>query len=520
MNTLRNATEIAARYDRTLRYAHDRHLATDAPRPQPTSNWLPENVQVLATFYEWLCSGGLSDPVIVALYLPMAGHVLGLANKPHRQFDLDTDLAPALAYVRAKRVSAEWADMCRNALNKFALFLRQQRGIVQIPRPMPHLEHYQQSLPAWLVTELGRLQHLRQGQWRPARLDQATVRFWAAHTRLWRWLCEQYTLTTLADVKRSYLVAYVDHQVAAGYAVNSINADLRCFQALLVFLQANDYIVPRALFRLPLLKPPERLPRFLTDMQMTQLRDDLEQRVVQAATPYLRRDALLDRAAFYLFWHAGLRLGEAEELCLDDLDIPGRALTVRQGKGQKDRTVYLTATTIRALQDYLGVRGMSASRHLFLYRHLPMQKDLLRRRMTMAGLRCEFHVTPHRLRHTCATQLLNAGCRITSIQKLLGHRRLDTTLVYARVHDRTVADDYYAAMTHIETRLDPNGSAATTMPRWNPELATQLDTLLVRLAEPHLEAEMRLTLVAQVQAVLDKVSFLICRPDSTLEPFI
>ena len=62
-------------------------------------------------------------------------------------------------------------------------------------------------------------------------------------------------------------------------------------------------------------------------------------------------------------------------------------------------------------------------------------------------------VYPHRLRHTCATQLLNAGCRITSIQRFLGHKRLNTTMIYARAHDQTVADDYFAAMERVEQRL-------------------------------------------------------------------
>ena len=49
-------------------------------------------------------------------------------------------------------------------------------------------------------------------------------------------------------------------------------------------------------------------------------------------------------------------------------------------------------------------------------------------------------------------QLLNAGCRVTSIQKLLGHQRLNSTMIYARVHDRTVAEGYYAAMEVVEKR--------------------------------------------------------------------
>jgi hypothetical protein len=82
-----------------------------------------------------------------------------------------------------------------------------------------------------------------------------------------------------------------------------------------------------------------------------------------------------------------------------------------------------------------------------------VSKDFIRGRIKATGERAGVKVTPHQLRHTYATQLLNAGCKITTIQALLGHRHLNTTLTYARVHDRTVADDYFAAMATIEERL-------------------------------------------------------------------
>ena len=63
-------------------------------------------------------------------------------------------------------------------------------------------------------------------------------------------------------------------------------------------------------------------------------------------------------------------------------------------------------------------------------------------------------VFPHRLRHTCATQLLNAGCRVTSIQRFLGHKKLSSTMIYARAHDQTVPEDYFAAMERMEQRLE------------------------------------------------------------------
>jgi hypothetical protein len=62
-------------------------------------------------------------------------------------------------------------------------------------------------------------------------------------------------------------------------------------------------------------------------------------------------------------------------------------------------------------------------------------------------------VRAHRLRHTAATQLLNAGCPVTSIQKFLGHKKLNTTMIYARALDQTVAEDYFKAMEQVEQQL-------------------------------------------------------------------
>jgi integrase/recombinase XerC/integrase/recombinase XerD len=65
-------------------------------------------------------------------------------------------------------------------------------------------------------------------------------------------------------------------------------------------------------------------------------------------------------------------------------------------------------------------------------------------------------VSPHRLRHTFATQLLNVGCKVTSIQKLLGHTNVNTTMTYARAFDQTVMLDYLRAVDEMEAR--PEGA--------------------------------------------------------------
>lgn len=91
-----------------------------------------------------------------------------------------------------------------------------------------------------------------------------------------------------------------------------------------------------------------------------------------------------------------------------------------------------------------------------------------------AGTQPGVKVSPHALRHTSATQRLNAGCQVTTIQRLLGHRRLNSTMVYARVHYQTAADDYFAAMEAIEHRLTlVDGNPAVKSEAWHSHLVHQ-----------------------------------------------
>ncbi len=365
MNT--HIDTAAARYDDSMRHAWKSHTPHDCPLPQRTAAWPNENVELLEQYRVWLFGGGTGTGMVDSIYVPVAGYALGLNLKPHPEINLESDFQRVLDYIHAKRLSAISTNNRRNALEKFRKFMRQQRGETEVTFREPNYAYYCAGLPEWLVNQLERYQRLRQRNWRPARQHYQVQRFWSSHTRLWRWLVEQRGIQTLTDVKRQHLLDYADARLAAGYAVRSINSDLRCLHAFLLHLQDQDITIPKALLRMLTLKEPETLPRFLTDEQVRLLRDDLEQRVRVAATASLRRDALLDRAAFYLLWQGALRLGEVEELHLEDLDLAGRKLMVRQGKGLKDRAIYLTNTTVRALQEYLVARGMAATDHVFLF---------------------------------------------------------------------------------------------------------------------------------------------------------
>ena len=442
---------LAERYDIGLHYMRTKDFPPDTPKPSPTCHWPKENIEFLERYRDWLLGGGVNEYVTNIYHVMMAGHVFGLTLRPHHELDPDRDLECALEYVKAKKLSVMWIKNCRISLNKFRRFLRLERGLGEERKVKPFDSARTASdLPLWLVRELERYQRLMQRNWREARIEQNIRRFWCVYLRIWRFLNVQ----DLAELKRQKILDYVDHRLSTGHSASGVNADLRYLHTFLLFLQDEGYSMPQSLLRIPPLKQPDSLPKYLTDEQVKKLRDEIEKNVREAKLASHRRLLLLDRAAFYLLWQCGMRRGEVEELRLEDLDFTQKRLSVRDGKGQKDRTIYLTETTILALVDYLAVRGAGSGDHVFLFRNAPLSQELIRARLKTLGERVGVKVYPHRLRHTCATQLLNAGCRVTSIQRFLGHKDLSSTLIYARVHDQTVADDYFAAMQRVEQNLE------------------------------------------------------------------
>lgn len=503
MNTS-SLDSVVARYDHARLHSWKKHVPTNRPLPSPSSDWPKENIALLEQYRDWLLGGGTGVGMVDQIYVPTAGYVFGLMLTPHSEWEIDSAIQRGFEYLLARRLSDESTNIRRNALEKFRLFLRQQQGEHPVTLRPFNRDKYCVGLPERLVAQLGRYQHLRQANWRPARLTELAMNFWATHTRPWRWLLAHHTIEQVTDLKRQYLLDYVDARLTAGYAVRSINGDLRSLRTFLLFLQDQGDSISQALLRVPTLKEPECLPRFLTDEQVRLLRDDLERRAARPQTAAQRRDAYLDRATFYLLWQSGLRLSEVEELRQDDLDLAGRKLMVRQGKGRKDRAVYLTEATVQALQSYLDMRGAGPTDHVFFYRNKPLQKDLIRARIKGCGARVGVAVSPHKLRHTCATQLLNAGCRVTSIQKLMGHRQLATTMIYAKAHDQNVSADYYAAMARIETRLElDKGVEVAERLFIHPFTRAALLALANRLADSQLKHKARLELIDQMRSILD-----------------
>ncbi len=506
VSPFRKAATLAEHYDQGLQLVRNQRLPKDYAAPKPTAFWPKENIALYERYRDFLLLGGASELATQTIYLPIAGHVFGLNLKPHHEFDLDRDLEQALDYTRAKQSGQDWMQACRNGLNKFRCFMRLERGLGEENHVTPFdSARVTSGLPDWLVNELDRYQGLMQRNWRDARIEQNIRRFWSGYLRMWRYFVEQRKVQELKDLKRQHVLDYVDHRLSAGYAVTGVNNDLRNLHTFLLFLQEEGCIVPQSLLKVPGLKQPDPLPRYLTDEQVKKLREEMERNVHEARLASHRRLALLVRSAFYLLWQGGLRLGEVEELRLEDLDFPQKRLSVRDGKGRKDRTVYLTETAIHALQEYLAVRGEGSGDHVLLFRNAPLRKDLIRDRLKYAGERVGVKVYPHRLRHTCATQLLNAGCRVTSIQRFLGHKELSSTMVYARAHDQTVADDYFAAMQRVEQRLEISPTQEREKDIGDVKVQPEVFQLIKQLETHELCLEERLGIAKKLREMLGRV---------------
>lgn len=161
-----------------------------------------------------------------------------------------------------------------------------------------------------------------------------------------------------------------------------------------------------------------------------------------------------DRALFMLMLRCGLRVEEVAHLSFSVLDFKYRKVLIEDGKGAKDRVVYLSHDAHQALTAYLRVRPSSRSRRIFLVEKGPSTGQPLsirgiQKRMEAYARKTKLRVSCHHLRHTMATQLLNADADLSTIQDLLGHSHVKTTQRYCRVSNLKVQRDYFKAMEVI-----------------------------------------------------------------------
>jgi integrase/recombinase XerD len=244
----------------------------------------------------------------------------------------------------------------------------------------------------------------------------------------------------LNEMERADLEAFIEHLQDGGLKISTVRTKLACLIAFLHFLMEQDLIPLSLLQRRIKLQLPEVLPRAMHPPDVKKLLSVI--------------DDLRDRALILLLLRTGMRIGEALGLRPDDLDMQDRKVHLFQGeKNSMGRVVYLSDDVLEALK--LWLRRRDPNREFGFYGHgnKPICYSTGRSRFVKyiqkAGLE-EKGYTVHCLRHTFASELLNAGMRLECLQQLLGHQDIEVTRRYARLTDRTRQEEYFRAMAIIE----------------------------------------------------------------------
>jgi len=248
-------------------------------------------------------------------------------------------------------------------------------------------------------------------------------------------------VSTETDTVRAYLAFLNEKQ----YSKTTIARKLATLRSFYKFLVKRNQISSNPVIAVRTPKQEKKLPRFLEYEEVKRLLE----------TPPM--DSWLgarDRAILETLYSTGIRVSELVALNMDDIDFLGEVVHVR-GKGKKERIAPIGSSALQVIQHYMEFRNKRAqsnsnfdSRVLFVNKHgRRLSTRSVRRKMDkylkMAGL--DPSISPHTLRHSFATHMLNNGADLRSVQELLGHQSLSTTQVYTHLTTRKLKEVYQNA---------------------------------------------------------------------------
>jgi integrase/recombinase XerD len=233
----------------------------------------------------------------------------------------------------------------------------------------------------------------------------------------------------LTELTRADLRKWIASLSREGLAPTSIARIVSATRGFFKFLMLDGHIKAHPAEDLDTPQRFSYLPKFLTEDEINRL---------FAAPDISTEEGIRDRAVLEVMYACGLRVSELVTLKQTDVDLLA-GLCVCHGKGSKERRVPLGKSAIHWLQQYAAVKagyGKAISPFVFLHRGRPFTRQLawsmIKRHAEKAGIR---NVSPHTLRHSFATHLLQHGADSRSVQALLGHSDISTTQIYTHITD-------------------------------------------------------------------------------------
>lgn len=244
----------------------------------------------------------------------------------------------------------------------------------------------------------------------------------------------------LEQLSRADIEAFVESLQDRGLKPSTVNTRLRNVYAFLRFLILEYKVVSWDLMERKIkLKLPDRLPRAIDAQHLQQLLAVI--------------DNLRDRALILLLLRTGMRIGELLNCKVEDVDLAEQKILIYQSdKTSVGRVVYYSDDAQQALLAWLRARDPLKEQLFYGRGANPLcyeaARSILQKYLQKAGLQHNGY-TLHCLRHTYATDLLNAGMPLECLRVLLGHSNLEITRRYARLSDKTREEEYFKAMDRI-----------------------------------------------------------------------
>jgi integrase/recombinase XerD len=240
------------------------------------------------------------------------------------------------------------------------------------------------------------------------------------------------------------IIAYMDYLLGKRLKPKTVNCYLNSVCQFYHYLAEEEEVpIVNPVKKPNIMKLPRGLPKHLKEEQIEILFKNLK--------------GPRDRAMFMIMLRCGLRVEEVAHLSLGNIDLKRRILFIQDGKGAKDRIVYISNDALAALLEYLRVRPANKVKKVFLVETGPLTGQSIsirgiQKRMEYYANKTKLRISCHHLRHTFATQMLNADTDLSTIQDLLGHNSIRTTQRYCRISNPKVRRDYFKAMEVIMQR--------------------------------------------------------------------
>lgn len=243
----------------------------------------------------------------------------------------------------------------------------------------------------------------------------------------------------LAQVSFREVDQFVEHQHHHGRAWATINRRLNALKHFFDFCLDQQWVRGNPVKPSHFVRRGRPLPKALSREQVQRL--------------FAQIDHPMDRALFLVMLRCGLRVSEVAQLKLDHIDWEQQALQVVQGKGRKDRRVYLSPDAVASVQQCLTQHpGDWAQGYVFWNRKRaarPLSVKAIQKKMERYAKAAGISASCHSLRHTFASNLLEHGAEVVTIRDFLGHSQLASSERYAKLSSQKIKQEYRRTMQKI-----------------------------------------------------------------------